>query len=251
MNDSIQTTSKPAIENKSQNADENMFLTTLEKEKETKKLTYYVWLSRLCIFLSVSSLIVLMSFSLSLFKISPQVFVEPFMIISQDNTEDIVRAEAMIYDMASKDKILEIYMRQYIILRNTIIPDEVEMQTRWYPGGMIHFYSDDPIFAEFSTEVNKTISQSLRSKVSQSVVIDTIGKVGGDKSPIWKATFRTFELSPGAIDSKTGAMKLTTKYWTASISANFYTNRTFLGRRLMNPLGFTVIDYSQAQVNVF
>ena len=41
------------------------------------------------------------------------------------------------------------------------------------------------------------------------------------------------------------------RYWTASVTARFYPERVFMGRRLINPIGFTVTRYSQSEVEIF
>ncbi len=237
-----------ADENSTKNVD---FIEKLEKEKNSIKLYYYIWLSRFYIFCATVSLIFFMSASLSLFKLAPNVFVEPLMIMGPDDSAGVVRAEAMTDNMASKDKMLEIFMRNYVIIRNSIIPDDKEMQTRWMPGGMMNFLSSYPIFAEFSKNRETILKNAVAQKLSRTVQIDSIGKVGGDKSPVWKVNFTTFDLSPSDVQGELGAMRLTSQKWTASISAKFYDNRLFMGRRLLNPLGFTVISYSQAPVISF
>ena len=117
------------------------FISETEQEKAGFKLKYYMWLSRLFILFAIVSLLVFMSTSLAIFKLAPQVTVEPFLIINQDTSDGIVRAEAITNRMASKNQLMETFVQQYVILRNTIINDEREMQTRWYPGGMLSFLS--------------------------------------------------------------------------------------------------------------
>ena len=109
------------------NGQQREFVSEAEKEVEGFKLKYYMWLSRLFIFFSVISLSVFMSSSLALFKLAPQVSVEPFLIIKQDNSDGIVRYEPIALDMASKKQLMELFVKQYVILRNTIIRDEKEM----------------------------------------------------------------------------------------------------------------------------
>ena len=111
------------------NGQTHEFISETEQEKEGFKLKYYMWLSRLFIFFAILSLLVFMSFSLALFKLAPQVSVEPFLIINQDTSEGIVRAEAITNRMASKNKLMEIFVAQFVILRNTIIDDEREQLT--------------------------------------------------------------------------------------------------------------------------
>ena len=77
-----------ALEDGSRQAPE--FLDHLEKESEGAKLTYYLWLSRLFIFLAGASLLLLMSSALALFRLAPMVTVEPFLSIIKYASEEIV-----------------------------------------------------------------------------------------------------------------------------------------------------------------
>ena len=55
-------------------------------------------------------------------------------------------------------------------------------------------------------------------------------------------------LEPRDKDGSTLETLMTVRYWTASITAVFIKERMFSGMRLINPLGFTVLRYSQTQV---
>jgi len=96
------------------------FISETEQEKAGFKLKYYMWLSRLFILFAIVSLLVFMSTSLAIFKLAPQVSVEPFLIIRQDTSDGIVRYEPISYKMASKNQLMETFVRQYVLLRNTI-----------------------------------------------------------------------------------------------------------------------------------
>ena len=84
------------------------------------------------------------------------------------------------------------------------------------------------------------------------VEIIDISRQGGEKSPVWKVDFKTYELYDE--QGKSQAQKeatLRVRYWTASVTAYFIKERMFMGRRLINPLGFTVTRYSQTEVEIF
>lgn len=232
------------------NGQTHEFISETEQEKEGFKLKYYMWLSRLFIFFAILSLLVFMSFSLALFKLAPQVSVEPFLIINQDTSEGIVRAEAITNRMASKNKLMEIFVAQFVILRNTIIDDEREMQVRWYDGGMVNFLSAPRVYNEFSQYRDSIWEKMRHDGIVREVEIISIGKQGGERSPVWKVDFKTYELSKYAVDKKTRARIMTVKYWTASVTAFFIPGREFTGLRLINPIGFTVSRYSQAEVEI-
>lgn len=227
------------------------FVSEVEKEVSSFKMRYYMWLSRLFVLFAATSLLLFMSSSLALFKLAPQVTVEPFLMIRQDTSDGIVRNEPIDYNMASKNQLMEIFVRQYVMLRNTIIYDEYEMMSRWYPGGMVNFLSSPYIFSQFEQYRESVWNKMREDELVREVEIISIGKLGGEKSPVWKVDFKTYDLSGIDRDQKTKAQILTVRYWTASVTAYFMRDRVFVGLRLINPLGFTVTRYSQTEVEIF
>lgn len=224
------------------------YLNEMEREVESLKLKYYMWLSRLFILFSVVSLLFFTCTSLSLFKLAPQVNVEPFLMINQDASSEIVRNEPISYDMASRDLILETFVKQYVILRNTIILDVKEMQSRWRPGGMLNFLSSWPVYYQF-LDYYENNDELQAFDHSREVEILSVGRQGGKKSPVWRVDFKTYDIIIDLYSQK-GGLKLKERYWTASLTAYFFTERQFVGRRLINPLGFTVVRYSQTEVEI-
>lgn len=224
------------------------FIEQEEKKVISAKYHYYRWLSRMFIMFAVLSLLLFLSASLSLFNLAPQVTVEPFLIIKQDTSDGIVRYEPIAKDMASKKQLMELFVKQYVILRNTIIRDEREMMLRWYPGGMINFLSSEYVFSKFDEYREEMWSLIIKKKFVREVEIISINKLGGENSPIWKVDFITYDLSDGS-SNKSKGMTLSVGYWTASVTAFFFPERQFVGLRLINPLGFTVTRYSQTEVS--
>lgn len=225
------------------------FISVEEKEVETLKLKYYMWLSRLFILFAILSLLVFMSSSLALFKLAPMINIEPFLVINQDETEGIVRYEPITSDMASKDLLLETFIKQYVILRNTIVNDVTEMYSRWLPGGTINYLSSWPVFYQFNAATISTLESLTQLDMVKEVEIISIGRLGGKRSAVWKVDFKTYELLPPTAQSG-GAMIMRERNWTASVTAFFFKERRFLGRRLINPMGFTVTRYSQSEVEI-
>ncbi|MFV0627074.1 MAG: type IV secretion system protein [Alphaproteobacteria bacterium] len=219
------------------------------KEVQSSKLNYYIWLSRFFILFSVISLAIFTMASLTIFNLAPKVQVEPFLVIEQNDSNGIVRNEAISKNMVSINQFMEIYIKQYVLLRNTIISDEREMQTRWFPGGMVNMYSSGPVFAEFD-KYREGVWQLIRDlQMSREVEIISVTKLD-EKSKIWKVDFKTYDLTNDRRDPKTKAIIVTTRYWTASITPYFIPERYFMGLRLLNPLGFTVTRYSQTEVEM-
>ena len=226
------------------------FIRQDEKESSSVKLVYYMWLSRFFIFFATVSLMVFLSSSLALFHLAPLVEVEPFLIIRQDNSDNLVRSEPISQDMASKDLLLKTFIKQYVILRNTVVSDEIEMNSRWMPGGMMHFFFFLPVYVQFWNSKAEMVEKKDFYSYVREVEIISIARQGGKRSEVWKVDFKTYDLSPGNVNTG-GAFIMKERYWTASVTARFYPERVFMGRRLINPIGFTVTRYSQSEVEIF
>lgn len=220
------------------------------KNLKTFKESYYQWISRLVVLFAILSLSFFASASLVLFKMAPQVTVEPFLIIKQDSSDSMVRYEVISQDMASQKQLMENFIKQYVIMRNTVINDQREMQSRWFAGGIVSYLSAPKIYVDFYNSQVNELTALLKDGVVRDVEIISIGKVGGEKSPVWKVDFRTYDLTPKRSNYGEGSLELKTKYWTASITAFFIKERMFMARRLINPLGFTVTRYSQTEVEI-
>lgn len=226
------------------------FLNKLDKEKETIKHKYYMWLSRFYILTTIVSMLFLISLSLALFRLAPMVTVEPFLVINQDSSSEIVRSEPLIQNMPSKAQLMETFIRQYVILRNTFINDPVEMRSRWLPGGIVHYLSAFNVFEDFYKGVTANWQSMFQDPKAKEVEIISLKKQGGENSAFWKVDFKTYELVSN-YDEEVKKSELKVRYWTASVMAFFIKERMFMARRLLNPLGFTVVRYSQTEVEIF
>ena len=223
------------------------FLETLEQKNESLKLTYYTWLSRLFIFFAVLSCLFMVMACLSLFRLAPSVRVDPFLIINQNTSNGIVRQEAISKRMPSRAQLMETFIRQYVIFRNTFINDRDEMDSRWKPGGIINFLSAPAVFSQFRKNRDVIVTENIEKGLSREVEIIKVYRQGGNTSPIWKVDFKTYDLYTATASSE---LRYAEKFWTASVEAYFFPSRVFMGRRLINPIGFTVVRYSQTEVEI-
>ena len=115
----------------------------------------------------------------------------------------------------------------------------------------MNFLSSDYVFGQFSAYRDSVWSKIIDAEMVREVEIISIGKLGGEKSPVWKVDFKTYDLSTTMRNQNTRALILSTRYWTASVTAYFLRGREFVGLRLINPIGFTVTRYSQTEVEIF
>lgn len=234
------------------NAKAPEYINQLEEDRGGFRRTYYLWVSRFFILTATISMMFLVLASLSLFRLAPMVSVEPFLLINQSESENIVRSEAITKNMASKDKLLEMFIRQYVIIRNTIINDPIEMRTRWMGGGMLNYLSSPEVYNEFGRATKAIWETIFKQVLVREVEIISVTRQGGSRSAVWKVDFKTYDLyNEQKKDQAQQESTLRVRYWTSSITAYFIPERGFVFPRLINPLGFTVTRFSQTEVEIF
>lgn len=228
-----------------ENATQHRYITDEEIVTTSSKLVYFRWLSRLVVLCAVISLSFFLSSSLVVFRLAPEILVEPLLIINQNNSDEVVRYEPMNTKMSSLKQLTEMFVKQYVIMRNTVINDEMEMRTRWGPGGIVAYMSAPDVYREFVGENAAKIENMFDNDYSSEVRIDKIGRIG-ENSPVWIVNFTTFNLSRNQEGG--GSLVLKESKYRASITPRFLDFRGFVSPRLINPMGFTVMKYSQDKI---
>ena len=222
------------------------YITDDKINNNSVKEIYFRWLSRLVVICAVLSLGLFLSASMVIFRLAPEIIVEPLLIISQNDSETMVRYEPITNKMPSLKQMTELFVRQYVIVRNTVINDEQEMRTRWGPGGIIAYLSTPRVYHEFVGEHIDNISSMFDNEYSSEVRIDSIHKIS-ENSPAWIVNFTIYNLSRSRT-GKSGALTLKKTKMRASVTPRFIPERRTVFARLINPLGFTVMKYNQDEI---
>lgn len=222
------------------------FIDETDAREENGKERYFLWLSRLVMLCALVSLAFFLSATLVIFRLAPEIIVEPLLLVSnQTDSNNVVRYEPITEKMPSIKQMTEMFVRQYVIMRNTVVVDEQEMKTRWGPGGIVYFLSSESVYSDFVGRNIDSIERMYDSEYSSEVYIDNIGKEA-ENSPAWRVDFTVHHLSQGRNNS--GAMTLKTEKFRASVTPRYHPERKLITRRLVNPLGFTVEKYNQSEI---
>ena len=231
--------------NKQSKAFQQQYITDEDVVTTSAKLVYFRWLSRLVVLCAILSLSFFLCSSLVIFRLAPEILVEPLLIIGQNSSDEIVRYEPMNTKMSSLKQMTEMFVKQYVIMRNTVVNDEREMRTRWGPGGIVAYMSTPDVYREFVGMNANKIDKMFDNDFSSEVRIDRIGKIG-DNNLVWVVYFTVFNLSRNQEGG--GALILKESKYRASVTPRFYDFRGFVSPRLINPMGFTVVKYSQDKI---
>lgn len=222
------------------------YITDDKINNNSMKEIYFRWLSRLVVLCAVLSLGLFLCASLVIFRLAPEIIVEPLLIISQNDSKTMVRYEPITPKMPSIKQMTELFIKQYIIMRNTVINDEQEMRTRWGPGGIVAYLSSPRVYYEFVGQNTENINQMFDNDYSSEVRIDSLNKIS-ENSPAWIVNFTIYNLSRSR-SGKNGALTLKKTKMRASVTPRFIPERRAVFARLINPLGFTVMKYNQDEI---
>jgi type IV secretory pathway component VirB8 len=222
------------------------FISDAKQDSYSGKEVYFRWLSRLVVLCAIVSLTFFLCSTMVIFRLAPEIVVEPLLIINQSDSESMARYEPITERMPSLRQLTEMFIKQYIIMRNTVINDAQEMRTRWGPGGIVHYMSAPDVYADFVGQNSQSINKMFDNDYSSETRIDEIGKES-ETTPAWTVKFTVFNLSKKR--SSEGSLTLKTKRYKVSITPRFYQQRRIFRPRLINPLGFTVVKYNQSEIS--
>lgn len=227
------------------------FITEGVVEVRRAKLAYYKWTARLTTLLATLSLIYMVCTCLVLLTLVPKILVEGQLFTPLSDSDSFVKREYVNANMESRESIMVNSIKQYIELRNTFIKDEAEMKKRWMWGGLVSYLSTPKIYKEFAKEYPKLQKEMQASGASRSVEFISVKRTGGEKSPIWEAEFKTYDFTFGNVNDYTseGANpEIKERYWKVNIGCRARADRRTAYKRLLNPLGFYVLSYSQSEI---
>lgn len=238
------------IQNKNNQNEQPAFITEDVVEVRRAKLIYYKWISRLMAVLATLSLLYGVCATLAILKLVPNIIYDPQLFVEVSDSSSIVKREYINRRMESREKIMVNFIKQYVELRNTYIRDEAEMKKRWLWGGLVSYLSTYRVYKKFAAQFPKVAEELKEAQASRSVEILSVTRSGGEKSFIWKVEFKTYDFTFKSADDAKSEVKpsITERYWTVNIRCQVNEGRRTAYRRLLNPLGFVVTNYSQSEI---
>ncbi|MBR4126659.1 MAG: hypothetical protein IKR09_03685 [Alphaproteobacteria bacterium] len=201
----------------------------------------YLWTARAFAIVSAVALCVNLVLLLAIVHLMPLKRVEPFLLTFQNREEQVVRIRPLSKDMAAEDIISEAMIRQYVLLRNTMVSDVDEMTFRWGPDGPLRWMSSSQVYNQFSKTVKDWLSRIKLEGLTREVRIESVVR----NQNTWLVYIVTRDMLPEAEEPAISRwrIRLSVKYFTQEQREVKYINR------LKNPLGFAVDRYAIESAN--
>ncbi|MBO4519871.1 MAG: hypothetical protein J5787_01555 [Alphaproteobacteria bacterium] len=195
----------------------------------------YLKTSRIMTFVSAGLLCSAIILTFILYLLSPQLRSEAILLRIDRRFYKLETVERHIVRVPASKLLMEEHIKQYIILRHTIISDVDEMQIRWDENNsMLKWFSGPAAFKSFIDE-KRINTVRMGDGLTVEVNIRFVYRISGG---LWLSEFETIEHTPEEEYP-------TVKRWRALLEAGFrrrgYPTRE---EHFKNPLDFTVDKYS-------
>jgi type IV secretory pathway component VirB8 len=198
-----------------------------------------LWSARAFAILSALSVCLNVVMGVALAQLTPLVRVQPYLVNFQNKSEQIVTVTPINRSLEDSNRVTERLVRQYVMLRHTIVPKASEMERRWGVGSDLHYMSTNPIYKEFSSEeFRKGMDLLVSEGLSRGVEIGYVNILTSNSA--WEVGFTTYDMYPQATEPKV-------KRWRAVVEVDYQPSRLSHRARFRNPLGFYVRRYSVSQ----
>ena len=225
---------KPAAPRQSSSSREEVSVDALRERR-------YLWTARAFAIVSAVALCVNLVLLLAILYLMPLKRAEPFLLTFQNRDEQVVKIQPLAKDMAAEDIISEAMIRQYVLLRNTMISDIDEMSYRWGTDGPLRWMSSPQVYNQFNKTVKDWLSRIKLEGLTREVRIESVVR----NQNTWLVYIITRDMLPEAEEPVVSRwrIRLSVKYFTQDQREVKYVDR------LKNPLGFAVDRYAIESAN--
>lgn len=199
----------------------------------------YLWTARAFAVVTAISICCNLILLLTISNILPLYRVEPYLLTLANKTEQIYRIIPYSQDMESQKSITETFVREYVLLRTTLLPDIGEMEARWQNGGDLQEMSSAGVYQDFIKNTGIVMMQKMKQDgLTSNVKILTVNEVG---DALWQVVYSIDYYVPSSYTPQT-------RKYRATLKIQYVPQRVKYGERLKNPVGFKVVSYGLKQI---
>lgn len=197
----------------------------------------------------------------------------PYLVTFKSQESQVVSIEPMEINAPGMLYATEDAVRDFVTQRHTFIPNAELMKARWGQGSRLSTRMAAPLFQKFSAAAENEIQTMMAAGFNRTVDIVSVQRISQNT---WQVNFKTndtlpteggtlipqgFSIKPqeGQASTAQGAFgaqgpvattipspAINEKSWVATVIVDYQPQNVTYDNRLLNPLGFTVIDYSVA-----
>lgn len=187
--------------------------------------------------------------------------VYPYLVTFRDKEQQVVAIEPLAKDAPGIEYATEANVRDYVTQRHSFSPVNSHMDAQWGEDSRLAAMSDPEEYREFEQASQVERTRMMASGYSRQIRIESATMIRPDT---WQVNFTSYDSLGGhngtltastsqTMDSSSGRQtileadlnpKATSRRWLATMTVDYRPDQVSYDQRLLNPLGFTITDYS-------
>ena len=195
-------------------------------------------------------------------SIFPLKQVYPYLVTFREGDEQVVALQPLMENAPGIQFATEANVRQYVKQRHTFAPVNSFMDMQWGPESQLAAMTDPEQYKKFETASQLERSKMMTSGYTRQIeiesatmiepgtwqvafkTIDSLGGAGGTLTADPTSSLRPGQVGPVNTTTTDLVPQAATKNWLATMTITYEPQAVSYDKRLLNPLGFTVTDYS-------
>lgn len=200
----------------------------------------YLWTARAFAVVTAISLCCNLILLLTISNILPLYRVEPYLVTFSSKESQVYNIVPYNRDMVSQKSITETFVRQYVLLRTTLLADVDEMSSRWDNGSDLQEMSSDIVYRDFrKNNMPKLMKQMKDEGLTSTIKITVANEI---EDGIWQVEYVANYYTPTSYKPRIRKNR-------ATLVVEYRPRRVQYKERLKNPVGFKVVKYTTQVIN--
>jgi len=196
-----------------------------------------------------------------LITVFPLKQVYPYLVTFKGNENQVVAIEPISTNAPGIQYATEANVRDYVVQRHSFVPINTRMDAQWGAESRLATMTDGEEYKEFTQAAELERTRMMSAGYTRQIEIESATMIRPDT---WQVAFQTFDslggnagtltADPATVlssrDSRTSLLeadltpRTNTKRWLATMTVEYRPQQISYDKRLLNPLGFTITDYS-------
>lgn len=173
----------------------------------------------------------------AIYAMLPLKSVEPFIAKFEKASDVVVALEPVPHTIQGDQALTESQVRHYVVLRNTILASSTEMEHRWAKNGELDLMTAQSEYDRFLSGIGPILGGLRDQTITREVEITNVNKL----------TDRIYQVEFNAVERKNEKVVVHEQTFVATLEVTRSMRKLPWELRLINPTGFTVLNYTVSE----
>lgn len=193
--------------------------------------------------ITVFQMVVILVLGLTIWSMQPLVRIEPYFLQVEPESKSVVRVQPMERDATLVDQLEIGWVRDYVRMREEVLPDAPLMTRRARPfDGWVARRSTDAVYAGYRQDNETFMRDAIRERVTRRVVLDDPVRLPA-KGRLYQVDYVAIEQDPTNGERSRRLLRATLEVTYRPITVS--DQEFHAADNEANPFGFTVVSYAR------